>query len=160
MWGKTWGNVKLIIGRIWADLCKYWWVLLLVLVYASIMPIFVSTSCVFYQTIGLPCAGCGMTRATRFVLTGQFSRAFYLNPMSYVVVLYVVYCLFFRYIKGRVVPYFVRGIIVIAVLMILFYIVRMVMYFPERVPYVYNYNNTLEGIIPGYRGFVRRVLKF
>jgi len=160
MRGKIRDHVKLIFGRIWVDIRKYWWVLLLVLTYAFIISPLISSSCMIYQTIGLPCAGCGMTRATRFVLTGQFSRAFYLNPMSYVVVLYVIYCLFFRYIKGKAVPYFIKGIIIIAILMILFYIVRMFMYFPDRVPYVYNYNNTLENIIPGYRGFVRKLLRF
>jgi hypothetical protein len=152
--------LRSIWGRLFADFRKYWWVPAILLGYYLIVQKFFTASCPIYQTIGIPCAGCGMTRAARFVLTGQFSRAFYLNPLAFFVVAFVLYCIFYRYIKGKAVPHFVKGIVVILILLFLFYIVRMVLYFPDRVPYVYNYHNTLEGIIPGYRGFMRRLLRF
>jgi len=152
--------LKTIINRLYADFRKYWWVLLILLGYLSLMQVIAVTSCPLYQTLGLPCAGCGMTRAMRFVLTGQFARAYFLNPLAFVIVFYGLYSAFFRYIKGKPVPYFWRGIIAIIIMMLLFYAVRMYMYFPNRVPYVYNYNNTMENFIPGYRDFVRQLFGF
>ncbi|MCL2719387.1 MAG: DUF2752 domain-containing protein [Lachnospiraceae bacterium] len=153
-------NLKLISTRLLADFRIYWWVFLLFAAFYFVIQIFFTASCPVYRIIGLPCAGCGMSRAMRFVLTGQFSRAYFLNPLAFGIVFFGFYCFFYRYIKGKTIPYFVHGIVAIFILLFLFYFIRMYLYFPERVPYVYNYNNTLEDFIPGYRAFVRRILRF
>ena len=149
-----------ILKRVWDDIRKFWWVVFIFLGYIIILQTFFTATCPVFQTIGLPCAGCGMSRAIRFVLTGQFSRAYYLNPLAFLIVLFIMYCFFFRYVLGKIVPYFVPGIVIIFVLMIVFYVVRMYLYFPDRVPYVYNYSNRMEDYLPGYRGFVRKLLRF
>jgi hypothetical protein len=94
-----------------------------------------------------------MSRALHSILTLQFARAFQLNPLSFVIVAFVIYCLFYRYVKGKDIPAFVPLFIALFALLVLFYIVRMVLYFPNRIPYVYNYGNPMEHFIPGYRGF-------
>lgn len=40
--------------------------------------------CVFYESTGLHCPGCGMTRATRATLSGEFGSAFRYNPIGLV----------------------------------------------------------------------------
>jgi hypothetical protein len=152
--------IKNVFNRLWADFRTYWWLPVGLLIYYFVVQRFFTYSCPFYQFIGLPCAGCGMTRAVSFALTGQFARAFYLNPLAFVIILFVIYCLFYRYIKGTKIPKFAGIIITIAVLMLIFYLVRMYLYFPDRVPYVYNYGNVLEDHIPGYRDFMQRMLGF
>lgn len=165
MMGINWlrimfGFIKGIFRRIGSDLLSYWWVLALIGVYLTVSHFYSFTSCPIFEIIGLPCAGCGMTRAIRFALTGQFSRAYFLNPLAFLIIFFVLYCFFFRYVRGKAIPYFYRGVIGIIILMILLYVVRMYLYFPERTPYVYNYNNRMEDIVPGYRNFVRQLLRF
>lgn len=157
---KAAGFLKSVFHRVFHDFRKYWWVALILIAYVLAIRLFTTASCPVYQVVGLPCAGCGMSRATRFVLTGQFARAYYLNPLSFLIVFFGFYCLFCRYISGKKIRYFVHGIIVIFILLLLFYIVRMYVYFPNRVPYVYNYNNIMENLVPGYRAFIRGWLKF
>ena len=44
--------------------------------------------------------------------------------------------------------------------MLLFYVVRMVLYFPDRVPYVYTGGNVLEGRVPGYAELIEKLAGF
>jgi hypothetical protein len=146
--------------NLWGDFRKFWWIPLGLLLYYFIMNTFFTASCPIYQVIGLPCTGCGMSRALRYVITGQFIRAFQLNPLAFVIILFAFYCFYHRYIKGNVIPRFVSGVVIIFILMFGYYIVRMYLHFPDQIPYVYNYNNAFEDIIPGYRNFMRGLLKF
>ncbi|WP_010252129.1 DUF2752 domain-containing protein [Myroides injenensis] len=41
-------------------------------------------SCVFYDTTGLECPGCGGQRAVKALLMGEFKDAFYFNPLIYI----------------------------------------------------------------------------
>jgi hypothetical protein len=151
-------GAKAVFGRLWADARKYWWVPLFLLAYYLGTRWLLPVSCPFYYAVGIPCAGCGMTRAVRFVLTLQFGRAFYINPLAFLLVGFGLYCLFFRYVKGKAVPAFFPLIIAFFVLLALFYLVRMYLYFPDRVPYVYKYNNLMGRVAPGWRETVMRTL--
>jgi hypothetical protein len=146
--------VKKIFANLWADFRKFWWVLLLLLVYYLITRLLLPLSCPIFLVIGLPCPGCGMSRALRSLLTLQFAQAFHLNPLSFVIAAFAIYCLFYRYVKSKAIPAFLPLFIALFVLLVLFYLVRMYLYFPERIPYVYHYGNPLEHFIPGYRAFI------
>lgn len=39
------------------------------------------TICIFYRLTGLPCPGCGLSRAAALLLKGDFMGAVYTNPM-------------------------------------------------------------------------------
>lgn len=41
--------------------------------------------CPFYHLTGIPCPGCGLTRATIAILNGEFYKALLLNPLSFLV---------------------------------------------------------------------------
>ena len=41
--------------------------------------------CPFYHLTGIPCPGCGLTRATIAILNGEFHNALLLNPLSFLV---------------------------------------------------------------------------
>ncbi|MDR2546904.1 MAG: DUF2752 domain-containing protein [Lachnospiraceae bacterium] len=160
-------SIKSLPARIWsrvyADIREYWWLLpgsIVLFISALLARVLFSATCPFYQLLGVPCAGCGMSRAVRFLLTAQFARAFFMNPLVFVIALFIIYCLFFRYGLGKPVPGFTVGITILAVSLLVLYVVRMYLYFPNRVPYVFNYDNLMEKIVPGYRDFIRRVLRF
>lgn len=149
-----------VISRIWADMKKYVWLGVFLAVYYVAVHTLLPVACPLILTTGFPCAGCGMTRAVLFVLTGQFSRAFYLNPLAFVVVLFGMYCCFYRYVLGKPVRGFVKGILVICILLFLAYGVRMYFYFPDRIPYVYTHRNLLEQRVPGYGELARKICSY
>lgn len=47
--------------------------------------------CIFYKLTGIKCAGCGLTRAVHSLLNLEFNKAFVLNPLVYVYIIYLIY---------------------------------------------------------------------
>ncbi len=46
-------------------------------------------TCLFKNATGIPCPGCGMSRASVFLINGQFINAFKMNALIYIVTLIV-----------------------------------------------------------------------
>lgn len=44
--------------------------------------------CLFKQTFGIDCKGCGIQRSIAFLLKGQFENAFYMFPAIYTTLLF------------------------------------------------------------------------
>lgn len=140
------------------DLWNYKEVLLIFIVYYVFMHVVFKAFCPLVMTTGLPCAGCGMTRAVYFMITGQFQRSWRLNPMALPVILFAVYSIFTRYFLGRKVKGFKTGLIVLCVGMFIAYVYRMCTVFPNRPPYVYTAGNFMERFIPYYREILHKLL--
>lgn len=147
-----------IVKRVWADFLEYRIVLLVFSIYYIFMHVVFHAFCPLVMVTGFPCAGCGMTRAVLFMLTGQFARSWNLNPMALPVILFAVYCLGTRYLFGRKIKGFQTGIILLLILMLCSYAYRMYTVFPNRPPYVYTTGNFLENNLPYYREFLRRLI--
>ncbi len=146
--------------RLWADVKQYGPALIIFAVYYGIVHLFRAAFCPMIQITGLPCAGCGLTRAFLFILRGEFERAVYIQPMAFAVIAFVAYCAFFRYLKGTKIVAFSPLFVILVSGMLVFYVVRMVLYFPDRVPYVYAQDNLLANYLPGYEEFITRVIAF
>lgn len=150
--------MKKILGRIWKDVYDYRVVILAFTVYYVVVHLLFQAFCPSVLLTGFPCAGCGMTRAVFFMLTGQFARSWRLNPGALPVIVFAVYCVYMRYICGKKVKGFQIGIGMICVCMLIAYIYRMCTIFPNRPPYVYTSDNFLEQHFPFYRDILRRLL--
>jgi hypothetical protein len=51
--------------------------------------------CPFFHTLGIPCPGCGMTRATLFLIQGQWKQAFVMHafaPVLLVALALILFC--------------------------------------------------------------------
>lgn len=155
MMGKT---VKAIGKRIWKDVLTYKEAILIFAVYYIVVHAVFHAFCPLVLVTGFPCAGCGMTRAVFFLLTGQFARSFRLNPMALPVILFAAYCFWCRYIKGAKIKGFKQGLVLILIGLLAAYIYGMWTVFPNRPPYVYTGGNLLEQCFPFYREFLYRVL--
>lgn len=140
-----------VLKRVWSDIRNFGFAILIVTVFYIFMHTCFDAFCPMYVLTGLPCPGCGITRSIIFFLTGQWRRSFYIHPMGCILILFALYCGFFRYIKGKKVPGFKQIAIGLAGVAVVLFIIRMVIYFPDRPPYTYNYGNILEKLIPGYR---------
>ena len=152
---KRW---KEIGNRIYADVKEYGWAAVIFAVYYVFIHLIKAAFCPLLQITGIPCAGCGLTRAFLFIIRGEFTRAFYIHPMAYVIILFLLYCVFFRYIKGSRIRGFKPAFILLIAAMLIFYIVRMFLHFPDRVPYVYMRENTLAERIPLYNEWIRSLI--
>lgn len=140
-----------MINRILNDIRRFSIAILAVFaLYISMHTVF-DAFCPSVILAGLPCPGCGITRSVLFLFTGQWKRSFYVQPMGVVLVLFALYCIFFRYIKGKKVPGFKGIVICLVIVSVILYIVRMVLYFPDRPPYTYNQGNLMEKLLPRYK---------
>lgn len=96
--------------------------------------------CPVYRLIGLPCPGCGMTRAWFQVLRLDFAGAFHWHPLFWILPFLVLLFLFFNRLPKKAV---VAAAAVLAVLFAGTYIVRMVRLFPHTPPMTVNENAPL-----------------
>lgn len=136
--------------RIAADVKAYGVAVAAVLLYAVTVNLVFHAFCPLVIFCGFPCPGCGVSRATFYFVTGRWRMAWQLNPVIFPIVLSAAYFCLCRYLLGRK----ARGMkIVIAVIFVLLFVVyclRMYLYFPDRVPYVYTKENILARIFPFY----------
>ncbi|SCI23493.1 Protein of uncharacterised function (DUF2752) [uncultured Clostridium sp.] len=127
-------------------------------VYYEIVHYFYGAFCPMLVTTGFPCAGCGLTRAFLYLGSGQLERAMYMNPMALFVIVFALYCGYYRYIRLTTVKHFSLALGLLITVMLVFYGVRMYLYFPDRVPYVYTRRNVLAECFPGYQQLVDQLL--
>lgn len=142
---------KTVCGRIKADIKEYGIAVAALLVYAVIVNLVFHAFCPLIIFCGLPCPGCGVTRAAACLLTGRWQQAWQLNPMVFPIALSAVYFGWNRYLLGRKAIRIKAIVIALFVLMIVAYGVRMYLYFPNRVPYVYTDDNILARFISFWR---------
>lgn len=94
---------------------------------------------------GLPCPGCGLTRAGFALLRLDLAGAYRIHPFIYPIAGYIAVFGWNRYIKGRRMGKKLKaGLIVLMALAILFYGWRMWMYFPGEPPMSYYERNLVR----------------
>lgn len=147
-----------IINRIRKDLKEFVWAGIVFVVYYLIVHTIYDAFCPLLVVTGIPCAGCGLTRAALYLLQGRLPQAAYINPSIFLIILFLLYCGYFRYIKGSKIKGFHVVLAILIICMLGIYICRMYLYFPERVPYVYHSNNVLAGKIPGYSDWINQII--
>ncbi len=144
--------------RIKSDLKEYRIAIIMLCIYYVSGRVFFRAFCPSVIVTGLPCPGCGLSRAVWFLVTGQPLRSFALHPLGLFWLLFILYFFINRYIfgkeSGRTMLVFLA---VLAFATLILYGVRMVTVFPDRPPMSYTGRNLFEKIIPDYR---QKVLSF
>lgn len=153
------GKIKEIANRIWKDMKGAGWTGVVFLIYYGIVNSVFKAFCPLLVTTGIPCAGCGLTRATIFLMQGQLEKAAHINPSIFLIILFGLYCSYFRYIRGSKIRGFGVGVTLLITAMLLIYGYGMYHYFPNRVPYVYHENNILARHIPGYSDLIENFIQ-
>ena len=144
--------------RIKADLKEYRIALLVLGIYYVLVRRIFRAFCPMVILTGLPCPGCGLSRAVWYLLTGQIRRSFLLHPLGVFWILFILYFFVNRYFLGKKVTKAMLIYLCILLLATLFlYFFRMVTIFPDRPPMSYTGRNLFEKIIPDYR---RKLLSF
>ncbi len=135
--------MKTVCGRITADVKQYGMTGVALLLYTIVVNLVFHAFCPLVIFCGLPCPGCGVTRATVCFLAGRWQQAWQLNPVIFPIVITAVYFAWNRYFRGRKAKGIKGCLVLIAVLLVSVYLARMSMYFPNREPYVYKEDNMM-----------------
>lgn len=93
-------QMKLILNRMKKDIKNFYPIILALIFYWIVTQIMFQTFCFFRIALGIPCAGCGMTRAVIYLITGDIKNAMQLNPAAPFWVAFLI-CFFWKhYIVG------------------------------------------------------------
>lgn len=131
------------LTRLWK---KYGFAIILCMISLTIINSIFGTVCISVIFFGIPCPACGITRATKLMLMGQFQKSFEMHPLLILVIFSVilVYIMIKLLHNSRL---FIRiYVIICVVIFICFYIYRMYVYFPDVEPLVYREDNLLSSI--------------
>ena len=138
--------MKEIGNRIWKDLKDFLPAILIFGIYNVIIRTIFKAFCPFLILTGFPCAGCGMTRAIFYILTGHIERGMRLNPAAPLWIALTAWFFWNRYVRGihKKSTTFWLGVVCVITLMI--YIYRMINCFPGDPPMVYYRKNVMRKI--------------
>lgn len=107
--------------------------------------LFIQYLCPSVLLTGYPCPACGMTRAAFCLFRMDFKGAFSIHPFIYAVAAYVAVFAVNRYIlqrkMGKILKLALAGIMAG---MIVYYLWRMILYFPGEPPMSYYSRNLLS----------------
>ena len=103
--------------------------------------------CPLYFVAGLPCPGCGLTRAGLLLLRGNPAESFRMHPLLLPVVAYLAIAAV-AYIRNpqKMPRLYLPGILLLAV-MVGVYIFRLTTRFPHTAPMTINENALLQNIL-------------
>ena len=127
-----------IIGRIRKDVGAYWGFAVVFVLYDIAAHAMFHAFCPSVFLFGLPCPGCGMTRAVFFFITGQFQKGMQMNPLGLLWILWAAYLVVMRYGFGKKAKGLMTAAGVIVVLMVAVYLYRMYCFFPGEPPISYT----------------------
>ena len=111
---------------------------ILILLMWCVLFLLTDTLCLLQALAGLPCPGCGSTRAAVALFTGRFAEAFAMHPLILISLAILPYAIY-RETLSRGIPehasekYIAMGVVS---LYIVVYVVRMILLFPHTEPMV------------------------
>ena len=143
--------------RLWRDVKNMWMAAAVIAVYTILVNVLFHAFCPMVIFTGLPCPACGMTRALFYLVTGNISASVQMHPLGLWVVCLFLYYAWNRYIMGRE----SKGMKILLgmtfVMLIICYVWRMFLYFPDKAPCVYTKRNVLAGILPFYEQILHKL---
>ncbi|WP_442945399.1 DUF2752 domain-containing protein [Oceanirhabdus sp. W0125-5] len=119
------------------------YVVFLIILYLGmkINSFFTSSICFFRGFSGIPCPSCGITRAYKLLLKGDFIGAFYIHPLFFIPIIILILFL----IKKMDIVYKYKYFLLILFLSV--YIYRLITLFPNEAPMIFNQKGILPRII-------------
>ncbi len=118
------------------------WAIVLIIAHIVILSKYLVSLCPLVWITGYPCPACGLTRAGICVFRGEFGAAFELHPFIYVIIVFVLAVAVYRYLyHGKSVRWMQILMVLLVVAMVVYYIYRLINYFPNHQPMVYEPKN-------------------
>ena len=124
-----------------------WWVLLIIVGYSVFAGFFLGTTCLFASITGLPCPGCGSTRALFMLLTGDVVESLRLHPLLIPSIIVICIYIIVWFTHDKTPRWMEKTLIVYSIALIALYAVRMLLLFPNETPMTYNNKAILPRVI-------------
>lgn len=142
-------KIKFLLGPPWKIILKYKYLILVIMGYLAYFMIFHNgeSNCIVKRSIGIPCPGCGMTRALAYLLKFNFKEAFFYHPLVYLLPFLI---LIFLYQDTKAIYKLAHSkflIIGVITLFLLVYVIRMVLYFPDVEPMNYYQDSIIAKLL-------------
>lgn len=141
---KISSQFKAILKRIWMDVYSIKIAILLIVMYFILAELLFDCVCPFYILTGYPCAGCGLTRVAFYLFTGEWKKAIDMNLSVLAWVAFLLWFVIRRYIQGKETKHFTMLLILVSLITLIYYIYRMIAFFPRKEPMVYADKNILS----------------
>ena len=126
-------------------------------VYVILVNLLFHNFCPMVIVTGLPCPGCGLTRSIVYLLSGKIVQSVNINPMGIPIACIIIYFFFNRYILGKKAKGMTVLITGVIIMLLLLYLWRMHIYFPNRAPYVYEKDNVLSRYFVFYEQILHEI---
>lgn len=139
--------MKKSLDLIISDLKKYWKPLVFTALYFVFAKLLFNQICPSKIFFGLPCPGCGMSRALFLFFTFHPIKAFFMHPLFVFVILLVVVFVVMRYFLFVSVSKLKMPVVVLMISAIILFVIRIILYFPDVEPVVLYKNSILEQLI-------------
>lgn len=100
--------------------------------------------------VGIPCPTCGTTRAVGLLIKGKITEAAMINPIWIFLLIIIVMVFFYRYVemaspkRKKLLQLIKITVFITIIVAIAFYIYRMIFWYPNKEPMVYDKNNLLN----------------
>lgn len=137
--------------RIGQDIKDLWPAVLALLIYTILVNAIFHAFCPMLLITGIPCPGCGMSRALLLLLMGHPAESVKMHPLAPLVLALLIYIGWNRYIIGRRSKMVLLFTGIGVVLLVICYLIRMYYLFPENQPLLYMENNLFSQTIPYYK---------
>lgn len=135
-------------NQIKTDVLTAKWAIIFIIAYFVCLRKLFYSICPVVIITGIPCPACGMTRAFFQLLHMDFNGAFETHPFIYVIVILFLIFAFNRYVFLKKTPEWLKWITILCFCsMIIFYIWRMMIYFPTQAPMNYYSDNLISKIL-------------
>jgi len=114
----------------------------IILFYYLLVTQFMPGTCLFKNTTGLPCPGCGLSRAGSHLIRGDILGSLYYHALLVpIVIILVLYFLgFLKKVKDR-------HALIILIIVMAYYFIRMILFFPHQAPFDYQEGNFISWLI-------------
>jgi hypothetical protein len=143
------GAMKPIFQEMKRNMWSYRWVIVGVAVYYTYFIVFHSDepNCIIKHTLGVPCPGCGMSRATLYLMTFQWKLAFSYHPLVFLMP-FIVLVLLLRGLSPISTLYHSKWFwSMLVVLFLGVYVIRMIVLFPHTEPMTYYSDSWLGSLL-------------
>lgn len=131
------------------DIIKYFPLIISIASACTLSQLIFHKICPFAIFAGIPCPGCGITRAFICLIKLQLKDAFFMNPCIFMWVPVIIILFINRYLlNSKLSPQTVNRLLIITgILSIITYLIRMFTMYPDTEPMTYYQNNILHFLI-------------
>lgn len=136
---------------LYCDIRSAKWAVMFIIAYFVLLKKIFKSLCPMVFLTGFPCPGCGLTRAGIHVLRFEFAAAWQIHPFIFAVIgLAAVFAAERYFLKREEMRVTMWCAVMVIVSLILFYIYRMVLLFPNVPPMTYYRHNLLRNLLRGF----------